>query len=514
MYPEGSLAAAIDTGSNAIRLSICGLDAAGRISMVQYRREAVRLGHDAFTLGRLSANTMQRTVETFQSFRTIIDRYPVRVIRATATSALRDAHNAAELTAKVLHSTGIPIEVISGAEEARLIHTAIQQCVPQISEKIVLLIDIGGGSVEVTLSDHGDIVVLKSFKMGTVRLLELFRNAPSDQEFSSLLKEYTEAMQQKVRREISGIEIDCCIGTGGNIETLGELGVSLLKNTDAQNLSYSDVKTLVKILGDLSLEQRIEQLHLRPDRADVIIPASLVLKSIMKLARPADLLIPDTGLADGVLIELLLDQGLDSAALERQAIAWATALATKFHADIDHARQVRWLASELFTQTKKLHQLGKRYKLLLEVAALAHECGMAILPTGHHKHAFYLLSASPMIGLSNSEKALVATVVRYQRKRFPDLEHDPFKQLSTSAQHSALPMIAILRLAIALDKERKSHIHNVHLLDSDGSWVLHAEGEGDLLLEAWAARKQAIWFEQTMAVPLSIGFGTKNHCPI
>ncbi|HED14047.1 MAG TPA: Ppx/GppA family phosphatase [Gammaproteobacteria bacterium] len=511
MYAKGSLAAVVDTGSNAIRLHLCGLDAAGELNLVQYRREAVRLGQDAFTLGHLTESTMQRTVEAFKSFRTIIDRYPVRVIRATATSALRDAHNANDLVAKVLHATGIEIEVITGAEEARLIHTAIRQHLPKLDNMTVLLIDIGGGSVEVTLSDHGDIIALKSFKMGTVRLLELFRSAPGDQEFTSLLKEYTEAMQQQIRNEISGIEISCCVGTGGNIESLGELGVSLLGNPSTRSISYNDIKKLGKILGDLRLDERIEQLQLRPDRADVIIPAVQVLKSVMKLARPADLIIPDTGLADGILVELLHERGLDSVALERQAMAWANALARKFHADMAHAKQVRWLVSVLFTQTKKLHRLDNRYKLLLEIAALTHESGMAILPTGHHKHAFYLLSASPMIGLSNNEKMLVASVVRYHRKRFPDSEHDPFKQLSSSAQACAFTMIVLLRLAIALDKERKGHVHKVRLATSKNGWYLDAQGEGDLLLEAWAARKQAIWFEQVMSTSLTIEFGTSSR---
>jgi len=508
MHTDHSLVAVIDTGSNAIRLHICGLDAAGKLKLVQYRREAVRLGQDAFTLGHLTEDTIQRTVAAFTTFKAIINRYPVHAIRATATSALRDAHNANELATRVLQSTGINIEIITGTEEARLIHTAIRHKIPDLDEMTALLIDIGGGSVEVMLADHGDIVVLKSFKMGTVRLLELFRNARDNQQFTSLLKEYTEAMQQKIQSEISGFTIDCCVGTGGNIECLGELGVVLLNNASAYSLSYGDVKKLGKFLSDLSFDERIEELQLRPDRADVIIPASQVLKSVLKLARPADLVIPDTGLADGILVELLHQHSLDSVSLERQAIAWASALARKFHVDLEHARQVKWLASELFVQTEQLHQLASRYKLLLEIAAMTHESGMTILPTGHHKHAYYLLNASPMIGLSNSEKTLVATIVRYHRKRFPDPEHEPFKQLSKSDQHCAYYLIVLLRLAIALDKERKGHVHSMQFTASNKCWELGARGEGDLLLEAWAARKQVSGFEQVMSVPLSIKFGT------
>jgi len=507
MMPDKSLAAAIDIGSNAIRLRISGLDADGRLKLVHYHREPVRLGHDAFTLGLLTDEIMDRAAQAFQTFRAMIDRYPIRIIRATGTSALRNSSNAPQFIEKIRKKTDINIEVISGEEEARLIHTAIRSSVPDLDRMSALLIDIGGGSVEITLSDHGDIVALESFRMGTVRLLELFRNASSERAFSSLLDEYAEAMQQKVREEISGTRIDRCVGTGGNIECMGELGVKLLGNSSARLLSYKDIRKLCKKLLGLSCAERMGQLHLRPDRADVIIPACLVLKSIMKLGRPAKLTIPDTGLADGVLIDLLSEHKTDSNALERQALAWASAMARKFHANLKHAEHVRFLASQIFSQGMKLHKLRKRDGLLLQIAALTHEIGMAIRPAGHHKHAHYLIKASPMIELSTEEKELVAIIVRYQRKRFPDRDHEPFRLLSKSGQERAIPLIAILRLAIALDKERKGNITALRLLPCKKGLQLSAEGKGDLLLEAWAARKQAIWFERVFDTPLRINIG-------
>jgi len=503
-YP---LAAAIDIGSNGIRLRIGGLDADGKLKLVHYHREPVRLGQDAFTLGSLSDEMIAKAAQAFQTFRAMIDRYPVRSIRATGTSALRNSGNAFQLIEKIRQETNIGIEVISGEEEARLIHTAIRSNVPDLDRMTALLIDIGGGSVEVTLSDHGDIIALESFRMGTVRLLELFRNAPGETAFSSLLNEYADAMQQKVREEISGIRIDRCVGTGGNIECLGELGVKLLSNSSARRLSYKDVKKLCNTLLGLSCTERMEQLHLRPDRADVIIPASLVLKSIMKLGRPAKLTIPDTGLADGVLIDLLSEHKTDSNALERQALAWAGAMARKFHANLKHAEHVRFLASQIFSQGMKLHKLKKRDGLLLQIAALTHEIGMAIRQAGHHKHAHYLIKASPMIELSTEEKELVAILVRYQRKRFPDRDHEPFRLLSKSSQERAIPLIAILRLAIALDKERKGNITALRFLPCKKGMQLSAEGEGDLLLEAWAVRKQAVLFERVFNTPLRINIG-------
>ncbi len=498
------LAAAIDIGSNAMRLLIAGPDAQTGLKTIHYHREPVRLGHDAFTTGRLSEETMGKALRAFETFRSIIDRHPVKTVRAVGTSALRDSANAGELSRCIRDKTAIEIEVISGEEEARLIHLSVHHRVPDINRMTTLLIDIGGGSVEITLAKRGDIVALESFRMGTVRLLELFRDTSGDTERPKIMNEYIASMQQKVREEMAGMRIDLCIGTGGNIETMGELGVSLLGSDSNRRLSYQDIRKLVKRLQSMSYENRIDRLGLRPDRADVIIPAALALKSIMKLARPAALLIPSVGLADGVLLDLLQSRNTGGKALAHQAIAWARSMARKYHADLDHARYVRILARKLFSQLKDIHQLSNRDLLLLQVSAIVHEIGITVRPNKHHRHAFYLINASPMVGLSASEKKLVALVVRYHRKRTPDTHSEPFNELSEKQQRRAFQLNVLLRLAIALDRERHGNVRALHISHAGKNSRLSIEGKGDLLLERWAARKEAPWFEAVFGRKLEI----------
>ncbi|MDQ6957718.1 MAG: Ppx/GppA phosphatase family protein [Mariprofundaceae bacterium] len=489
------LAAAIDVGSNAMRLHIAGPDAEAGLKTIHYHRESVRLGHDAFTRGRLSEETMEKALQAFEIFRSMIDLHPVQTIRAVGTSALRDSVNASELIRRIKDKTGIEIEIISGEEEARLIHLSVHHRVPDMDKMRTLLIDIGGGSIEITLAKHGDIVALESFSMGTVRLLELFRDASGNAEKPKIMNEYIASMQQKVREEMAGMRIDFCIGTGGNIEALDELGVSLLGNDSNHQLSYKDIRKLLKHLQSMSYEDRIDQIGLRPDRADVIIPAAIALKSIVKLARPAALLIPSAGLADGVLLDLLQEQNTGSKVLAHQAIAWARSMARKYHADVSHARHVRILARKLFSQLKDIHQLNDRDLLLLQVSAIVHEIGITVRPNKHHRHAFYLINASPMVGLSSSEKKLVALVVRYHRKRTPDTDNEPFSELTKAQQKRVFRLNVLLRLAIALDKERRGNVRAIHISRSGKISRLQVEGKGDLLLERWAVRKEAPWFE-------------------
>ncbi len=500
---EAPLAAAIDIGSNAMRLHIAAPSAEGGLKAIHYHREPVRLGHDAFTCGRLSDETIEKALQAFTTFRSIIDRHPVQSVRATGTSALRDAANADELISHIKGKTGIDIEVISGEEEARLIHLAVHRHVPEMAKTKTLLIDIGGGSVEITLTRCGDIIALESFRMGTVRLLEMFRD--TNAQSPKIINEYIASMQQKVREEIGGIRVDFCIGTGGNIEALGELGVSLLGNPSCNRLRYKDVKKLVRQLQPMSCDERMERLGLRPDRADVILPAAIVLKAMMRLARPAPLLVPFAGLADGVLLDLIYGKSGDGRAQAHQAIAWSKSMARKFHADPVHAQHVRVLARKLFSGFRGIHTLDERDLLLLQVASLVHEIGITVRPNKHHRHAWYLITASPMVGLNTIEKRLVATVVRYHRKRTPSTDSLPFRELSQTEQRRVRQLNVLLRLAIALDRERRGNVRAIHVSHQKNTSHLHIKGKGDLLLERWALRKEAAWFESVFGHRLEIG---------
>lgn len=447
--------------------------------------------------GRFSDQTLDGVEAAFQAFQQVIGRYPVQTVRATGTSALRDSENTPELVARVEKAVNIPIEIISGEEEARLIHMSIRHRYGDIDDRAALLIDIGGGSVEVTLCEHGDIVAVESFRMGTVRLIEWFSSSgDADTLDLSLMNEYIASMLRKVREALAGRKIDVCVGTGGNIEALGDLGINLLGNERGDSLTAKDIRRLCKRLKSMTCAERVEKLLLRPDRADVIIPATFVLKGIVGLAEPADLLVPRIGLGDGILLDLLKGHEPGGDVAGHQALAWATALAEKFHADLAHAEHVTMLARSLFEQLQGLHGLGARDLLLLEVASRIHEIGLAVRPARHHRHGEYLALASPMIGLSVDEKALVAALLRCQRKRFPEPGHEPHDRFSSRDQKRLRSLTMLLRLAIALDKERRGQVTRIELGEDQDGLAMTLFGHGDRLLEAWSVRKQLVFWKQ------------------
>ncbi len=495
------LIGAIDVGSNAMRLGIAARDNQGLPRLILRHREPVRLGHDAFTTGCLSETTMQEAVAAFRQFRRILDQHHVETLRGTATSAMRDAANGHELVQRIADATGIRLDIISGEEEARLVHYSIAHRV-DLHAHFALLIDIGGGSVEVTLCDDGEIIAAQSFKIGTVRLLEMLGEG---RHFQRLLQEYLQGARKKLREQLGSRKTDFCVGTGGNATAIGELAHQTLGTASPSRIRRDELDELIRMLAGLSFEERVRTLGLRPDRADVILPAAMVFREIMALADADELQIPDASLLDGILLDMVDSEKNLLHSRRRNLLAWAKSLKKKYHVDQHYAKSVARLALSLFDQTRgTLHHMSNADRLLLEIAARVHEIGMYVRVGGHHRHAAYLIMAAPLLGLSDTEKKVLAQTVRYQRKAVPADEHEAFRELDQASRRKVWQLSALLRLAIALNKDRRDRVRHIAVEISDEHITLHPEGKGDLLLERWAVLKLADYIEQAFARRLHI----------
>src|SRR6185369_11406344 len=269
--------AAIDVGSNAMRMVIGEVDGSGRVNVVENIRLPVRLGQDVFSKGYLEEKTIQQTEEAFLHFRHVADGFNVARLRAVATSAAREAANKDLLVDRIFRTTGIEIEIISGEDEARLIHSAVTH-VLDLKEKRTLLIDIGGGSIEVTISSGQNIISTDSYNLGTVRLLEILNTEnQSGQLFGNLVREFVEAARYRIEQDIGDEKIQVCVGTGGNVEEIGRLRQKLFKAESDRFVTLEELTRLIERLNNMSYAERMNKLKLRADRADVILPASIVL---------------------------------------------------------------------------------------------------------------------------------------------------------------------------------------------------------------------------------------------
>jgi exopolyphosphatase/guanosine-5'-triphosphate,3'-diphosphate pyrophosphatase len=497
--------AAIDVGTNAMRLAIGRITAEHRLEPLENLREPVRLGKDVFATGAISEETTERAIEAFQKFKRLLDHYGVDYHKAVATSAVREALNSDIFIDRLAQATGIELTAISGDEEARLIHLAVAERI-NLRQQRALLIDIGGGSVEVTWVADGSIQATVSFNMGTVRLLQKLEQARvGESRFNQLVHEYVDATHKWLEDRRGQQTLDLCIATGGNAEALGDLRKRWCGQDSPFVITRVELDTLVETLQGMSCAERIQQLRLRPDRADVIVPAAIILQTIAQQTGVDHVLVPHVGLKDGLLLDIVQDLYDQKARLHRdQVLASAWQVGRKYAFDEPHARGVTRFALQLFDETLPLHHLDDESRLLLEVAALLHDIGHFISATEHHKHSLYLLTATPLIGLSKSQRAVVANVARYHRKSAPSLQHESFKILPAKDRVVVSKLAAILRLADALDTEHGGKVSDLAVVYERPRLRLHLSGQGDLLLEKWGLAKRTPIFEAVFGVKVAI----------
>ncbi len=299
-------------------------------------------------------------------------------------------------------------------------------------------------------------------------------------------------------KEISEHKIDMWIATGGNVETLGDLRVQLCNGKNDTAITVNELESVLQTLQSRSYENRIKDFGLRPDRADVIIPAAIVLQSIAKQTHAEQILIPRVGVREGLLIDMAANLKSTAGPLQRtQLITSAKLLGRKYDVDGQHALNVARFAVQLFDATKKLHKLGSKERTLLEVAALLHDIGYYIGTDDHHKHSCYLIKSSPIIGLNDFEKAIVANVTRYHSRSFPKTSHREFMDLSPKRRRVVVRLASLLRLAEALDREHANKVEGFELTGGNKKLTMRLKGQGDLYLERWALSQGSRFFEKT-----------------
>lgn len=515
--------AAIDIGSNAIRLRIVDVDqpkpeedraphSSGNGGAAQPRRGPrfrpfrdlcaervpVRLGHDVFTRGRIEPTMIAQACDALRGFRTTMDSVKVDRYRAVATSACREAKNADVFVERAEREAGVHVEIIEGLEEARLVQIAVRERL-NLEGKTAVLIDIGGGSTELTVLKGLAPVFTRSLPVGTVRLIEAFLDGGGgrlDDVKLQLLDEYIERVSSDAAAELLDAcegRVDCVIGTGGNIETLADLAPLPLAFPESRAIEVRSMNTLLAELSAISVDERIQRFALRPDRADTIVPATKILAFIAAKLQTESILAPGVGLKEGVLVDLATnhflprDFGQEAASVRDACVR----LGRRYHFDEAHGHTVARFTLQLYDDLAGVHGLEPRDRVLLLAAALLHDVGDFVRYEGHHKHSQYIIAHSDIMGLTPAERDLVSNVARYHRKSPPSLEHEGFRALSRESRAKVKMMAAILRVGDALDREHRGVVSGVRArIDGSTLW-LDVQGKEGRALEEWTVRAKS-----------------------
>ena len=506
--------AAIDVGSNALRLRIIETSAPRTLlantlanpqllllpgvgshdaewTEIASMRASVRLGSDVFVSGKLSPNSIGQACAALREFRSAIDNAKVDAYRAIATSAAREAKNGATLVERARREASIDLEMIEGVEEARLIQLAVRRKLP-LSGLCALLVDVGGGSTELTLLDHGEHQMSTSLPIGTVRLIDTYlRDSKQiDPTRTRLLDEAIDRALASVLGELKGKHIDIIVGTGGNVETLAELSPRKEPTPGHERvIDVATMHTLRKRMSAMTAAERRDTFNLRPDRADTIVPASAIFEHLATALAHPSIIAPGVGLTAGILEELVdkFFHVWDTVGEAESVIAACLRLGRRYAFDEGHGRRVSKFAAQLFDDLKPVHAFGDRERLLLRAAGLIHDIGDFVRYDAHHKHSYYLIQHSDIMGLSRDERAIVANLARYHRKGPPDSAHPNFRDLDKEARGKVRGLAAILRVADAFDREHLGKVTSARAAvdRSKNRVLLFLRGEGDRELEEW-----------------------------
>jgi exopolyphosphatase/guanosine-5'-triphosphate,3'-diphosphate pyrophosphatase len=516
--------AAIDIGSNSSRLKIASVSR-HRLKTLHEDREVTRLGESVFQTGMISPDAMANTINALRRFHKAVQLHVVDKVRVVATSAMRDARNAASFTEWVKSSTGWNVEVISGLEEGRLIHLGVVTHEPGAKGNC-LLIDLGGGSCEVTHSDAGLIKEMVSLPLGAVRLQQEFlQHDPPMREDIGRLKQYIDRELARGEKKLGHPHVALVIATSGTAAALAEAAVAMrgklpvrrtLPKTAAAKFvrfkpeiaTTEDVRRLADKLVKMTNAQREAVPGIGPKRSEIIIGGALVYASLLERFGLKGFRYSPLGLRDGVLAQMLADVDLRAEVhrkIENERWAGVLAVCKRYGIDQKKAEPVRLHAVQLFDGLVKVHELPPEYRLWLQAAAMMQEVGKFMNHQGHHRHAQYIIANSEIFGFSPEQRQIVAAIARYLGKTRPDPMDRPMRVLPVEEHVRVERAVVLLRLAVALNQDRASAVVQLRTRVYPKRVILEiVGGRGGAELERWAVAKEADYFLEVFRRELAV----------
>jgi exopolyphosphatase / guanosine-5'-triphosphate,3'-diphosphate pyrophosphatase len=506
--------AAIDAGSNAVRLSVARAYSALDIEPLTTERYPLRLGEGVFVRHRFSEEILKKAVKAFRHLRGIMDEFGVTKYRAVATSATREAQNRDVLVRRVKQATGITLEVIGAKEESRLGREAALAAVgPEVQPRCI--VDLGGGSLELTILRDHTVEQGVQLPIGAVRLMTtlnlpgVIRPVQAEQ-----VRRYVRALLESRLPARPNLADQVAAALGGNAETLSNVAPGPRQD----GLPTLELSLLRERLGDilkLDVRERMKAYGVRRDRADVMGVAAIIFVTLGRYLNVQRFLIPGVGIREGLLQEIAREafsrkepHRYDDGA--RQILIGTRTYGRRFEYDQRHAEHVRELSLMLFDQLQAIHHLPPQSRVQLEAGALLHDVGHRISHRGHHKHGEYLALNGDIPGLEGRDRNIVGAVVRYHnRKSEPASHHPAYSALNSNDKRISRRLASIVRIAEGLDHSHRQRVQSLRASFHRGAVTLQVEARGDAAEDLRDAERSSNLFEKEFHVQLY--FRSQNH---
>ncbi|HYL14693.1 MAG TPA: Ppx/GppA phosphatase family protein [Terriglobales bacterium] len=499
--------AAVDIGSNSVRLKIARLKG-HRLYPLHEDREVTRLGEAVFRTGFLAPDAMANTIKVLRRFHRATQRFAADSVRVVATSALRDARNSRAFMEWVRSSTGWNVEVISGLEEARLIHLGLVSSA-RVGAAPVLMIDLGGGSCELTISAAGHIRETVSLPLGAVRLTnEFLHHDPPRKTELERLRGFIEREAGRVADRVSKAHIKAVIATSGTAAALAAVCQALTKSRGVSSVTRSQMHRVVRLIAKSKIEERKKLPGIGPRRAEIIAAGAVVYAELLDLCQLGGFRYSPLGLRDGLLAQMAADYDRSmppSKQIESERWDSIQAAVEHYHVDMNHVLQVREAATHLFDALKPVHHLPPEYREWLSAAAMLYEVGDYVNRNGRHRHTYYIISHSEILGYTPQQRRVIAAIARYLGKSRPSPNDGPIKVLPPTEREAVRKASLLLRLARALHLGRSGAVRaaKVRLRSAGVELLLRPRPKMGVDLELWAIEKEKSYFREVFGRALS-----------
>ena len=497
--------AVIDLGTNSLRLQIFEISD-GQFELVDDIKEIIRLGDDIYTSGKILNHSISNLIKILSEMKSICNVKNVLKIRFIATASLREAENAKDVARAIFQEVGISPEIITGEKEAEFAYLASMAHF-EMDNSNILITDIGGGSAEFVITEDGKIAYSESTSLGCNRLSHRFLK--DDPPTQIQLREIKKYISDFLKNRPFNTNIEHIICLGGTLNNVANIQYKS-SNQTASKVRYVDrkfIKKFLRIICEKSMAERIKISGLEPKRADLVIPATILIDCLMEICGKSGFYTLSGGLRIGVLVDTLNSMGVSLNFQTKQdslRISRVLDICKKYKAEISHLKHVRNLSVMIFDQLKEFLGLTDSDRDILEAAALLHDIGNYISYSQHHKHSYYLIKNSDLIGYTDEEIEIIANVARYHRKSPPKKTHENFMKLDVCQKDKVRILSGILRVADALDRSHDQRVKDISLDIHNDVIKMNISGREDLTLEINGLEKKKDLFENLVSMRLEL----------
>ena len=511
--PTSRTLAAIDIGTSSVHLAIARPVEGGRPEIIDQEKMPVRLGsggEQSIDMKVLDPEAMDRTIDALRRFSALAAAHDAELY-AVATSAVREAEDSRTFIERARDEAGVDVNVISGVEEARLIHLGALGAKP-ISDRVHLVIDIGGGSTELIVGTGTEPQILRSLKIGHVRLTDrFFPNGQVTEEAIDRCRSSIRSFLARVAPLIRLAYVEVVIGCSGTFTTVGRLASNLLAESGGKEgqheISRSAVSQVVANISEIRLAGNAEIPGVDAHRQDTILAGALLVETLMYELDFTTYEVSPDALREGLILDRINHRSPGGDALHHLSRIRANSVdnvAARYGENVVHCRQATDIALRIFDATHELHQLSEDDRDVLEAGSMLHNIGRFVGHGGHHKHSYYLIRNSEhLAGFTEQERLLIALVARYHRKSAPKPTHREFAALAPVDQRAVSILAGMLRIGIALDRTYRNVAADVAINVTPGKVEVSVIGD-DLELELFAANERKSLLERSLDVEVSI----------